>query len=122
VSGTGTFGGSPAAVFSFVAGHKLQSGVAVLHGDTAFDAGALQLRSASLLSLTVSGATVQLAGYGTINGRGNYGFMVIAKDAAVSGGPAADTFQITIWDPASGLAIYDSGPDRGVGDGKIVIR
>jgi hypothetical protein len=121
-SGNGAFGTDPTADFYFVAGYKLQSNSTMLHGEVAFTAGNLRFRSAALVSLVVSGATAQLAGNGTINGTGSFSFLLIAKDAAVSGGPAADAFQITLWDASTGLAVYDSGPDRPVEGGKIVIR
>ena len=70
----------------------------------------------------VSGATAQLTRFGTISGSGSYRFAAIAKDAAVSGGPPADTFQITIWNASTGVLVYDSGPDRPLGEGKVVIR
>jgi hypothetical protein len=100
----------------------MQSGVRVLAGDTSFNSGDMHFRSTAHSSLVVTGATGQLTGFGTINGSGSYRFVVMAKDAAVSGGPPADTFQITIWNAATGVLVYDSGPDRLLAEGKIVIR
>jgi hypothetical protein len=122
VAGGGSLGTNPAADFTFVAGYKMQSGVRVLAGDTSFNSGDMHFRSTAHSSLVVTGATGQLTGFGTINGSGSYRFVVMAKDAAVSGGPPADTFQITIWNAATGVLVYDSGPDRLLAEGKIVIR
>jgi hypothetical protein len=121
-SGTGAVGRDPVADFFFVAGYRLQAGAATLYGEATFNAGNLQFRSTSLLSLAIGNATAELSGYGRINQTGNYSFVLTAKDAAVSGGPAADTFQITIRDAATGLAVYTSGPERPIDAGKIVIK
>jgi hypothetical protein len=122
VAGGGMIAANPAADFSFVAGYKTQGGTRVLAGETSVTSGDLRFRSGAHASLVVNGATAQLTGYGAINGSGSYRFTVIAKDAAVGGGPPADTFQIAIWNASTGVLVYDSGPDRSVEGGKIVIR
>ena len=47
-------------------------------------------------------------GVGTINGSGNYGFMLTAIDSQVAGGGNNDRFRIKIWDVASGVVAYDN--------------
>jgi hypothetical protein len=58
----------------------------------------------------------QFKGYGTINGAGNYGFMLWAGD----GSP--DTFRIQIWDAATEVVVYDNGMNQAIGGGSIVVH
>jgi len=53
----------------------------------------------------------QYKGTGTINGSGNYGFMLTATDGQVPGGGGTDTFRIKIWIKATDAVVYDSGVD-----------
>ncbi len=48
--------------------------------------------------LVVAGARAQYKGTGTINGAGDYGFMLTAIDGQVNGGGGTDKFRIKIWD------------------------
>ena len=81
--------------------------------------------------MVVAGARAQYKGTGTINGGGNYGFMLTAIDGAISGGGGIDKFRIKIWDKNNGGAIvYDNqlgADDTGnaataLGGGNIVIH
>jgi len=48
---------------------------------------------------------------GTINGSGNYGFLLSAIDGAISGGGGTDKFRIKIWDKNNNDAVvYDNQP------------
>jgi PKD repeat protein len=47
--------------------------------------------------LVVAGAKAKFKGTGTINGEGNYGFMLTATDSAINGGGDVDGFRIKIW-------------------------
>jgi hypothetical protein len=67
---------------------------------------------------------------GTINGAGNYGFMLTAIDGAINGG-GADKFRIKIWDMDNGDAVVydnlvggadDADPTTLLGGGSIVIH
>jgi hypothetical protein len=59
--------------------------------------------------LVIAGANAKYTGVGTINGGGNYGFMLTAKDSS------PDTFRIKIWDKdAGGGVVYDN--KMGAGD------
>jgi hypothetical protein len=49
-------------------------------------------------------------GSGTINGEGNYIFMLTAVDGQVVGGGGSDRFRIKIWEQGSGEIIYDNQP------------
>jgi len=58
--------------------------------------------------LVVAGAKAQYKGVGTVNGTGNYGFMLTAIDGQINGGGGMDKFRIKIWDKETGDFIYDS--------------
>ncbi|NIO45718.1 MAG: hypothetical protein GTN77_02725 [Planctomycetales bacterium] len=66
---------------------------------------------------------------GTINGAGEYGFLLTASDGQVNGGGGADKFRIKIWDRVTDQIIYDNqmgaadaaDPATAVGGGAIVI-
>ncbi|HLG16604.1 MAG TPA: PKD domain-containing protein [Blastocatellia bacterium] len=101
------------ANFGFVS--KYQPGASVPTGDTEFHfkAGNLKFKSASYEWLVVSGARAQYKGFGTINGVGDYRFMLTAIDGDQPGGTGLDKFRIRIWSDGGGL-VYDnqfSAPD-----------
>ena len=50
----------------------------------------------------------QYKGSGTINGTGDYGFLLTATDGQISGGGGADKFRIKIVDKISGAVVYDN--------------
>jgi hypothetical protein len=113
------------ASFGFVA--KYQKGANVPNGNTEFQfkAGDLNFKSTAYEWLVVAGARAQFKGWGTINGQGNYAFMLTAIDGQVNGGGGVDRFRIKIWDEASGTMVYDNqhGTDDTaglVGDGTLV--
>jgi HYR domain/Galactose oxidase, central domain len=82
--------------------------------------------------LVVSGPLAQYKGSGTINGSGDYGFLLTATDGQVSGGGGVDKFRIKIWDKTTSAVIYDnargSSDDintanpQAIGGGSIVIH
>ena len=96
------------ATFGFVA--KYQKGAKVPTGNTEFQfkAGDLNFKSTAYQWLVVAGAKAQFKGWGTINGRGNYAFILTAIDGQVNGGGGADRFRIKIWDEGSGVKVYDN--------------
>ena len=71
-------------------------------------------KSTSYDWLVVAGAKAQFKGSGTVNGSGDYGFILTATDSAVNGGGTVDKFRIKIWNKATGIVVYDNG--RGAGD------
>ncbi|HKI83854.1 MAG TPA: hypothetical protein VKA63_05905 [Candidatus Krumholzibacteria bacterium] len=88
-----------------------------------FKAANLDFHSSSYQWLVVGGDQAQFKGYGTINGQGNYGFLLTAQDAQLSNGAlSADTFRIKIWDVTTGTAVYDNGAQQPIGGGSIVIH
>jgi hypothetical protein len=97
------------ATFGFVS--KYKKGQSVPDGNTEFQfhAGNLNFKSGAYEWLVVAGAKAQFKGTGTINGSGNYGFVLMAVDGQISGGGGADKFRIKIWDKNNGDAVvYDN--------------
>jgi hypothetical protein len=68
--------------------------------------GNLNFHSSTYEWLMVSGARAQFRGAGTINGAGNYGFIMTAIDSQINGGGGTDKFRIKIWD--TGGIVYDN--------------
>ena len=58
----------------------------------------------------VEHATLRTAsGTGTLNGAGNYGFLLTATDGKLVSGTATDLFRIKIWDKdSSNAVVYDN--------------
>jgi PKD repeat protein len=119
------------ATFGF--NSKYNKGATVPTGQTQFDfhAGGLGFHSESYEWLVISGAKARYKGSGTINGSGDYGFILIAIDGQVNGGGGVDKFRIKIWEKATGHAVVydnelnvaeDADPTTVVGGGSIVIH
>ena len=108
------------ANFGFVS--KYKQGAIVPTGNTEFrfQAADLNFHSSNYQWLVVNqgGSRAQFKGSGTINGTGDYKFMLRAGD----GEP--DTFWLQIWEEISDeeLLIYDNGSDQSIGGGSIVIQ
>jgi hypothetical protein len=96
------------AHFGFQA--RYQKGATVPTGNTDFQfkAGSLDFKSTVYEWLTVAGARAQFKGSGTINGAGDYGFMLTGIDGAVNGGGGTDKFRIKIWQKQTGALVYDN--------------
>ena len=97
------------ANFGFVS--KYQQGAQTPTGNTQFrfKAGDLNFHSDSYEWLVVANHRAQYKGIGTINGGGNYGFMLFAIDANLTPSTNVDLFRIKIWDKDSGDAVvYDN--------------
>jgi hypothetical protein len=58
-------------------------------------------------------------GSGTINGQGQYEFMLRAVDD-----DAGDTFRIRIWEEIAGVEVvmYDNGSQQPIGEGNILVQ
>lgn len=116
------------ATFDFVS--KYQKGATIPTGRTEFQfcVGNLNFHSATYEWLAVAGAGARYKGSGTINGEGDYGFMLIAIDGQISGG--IDKLRIKIWDKLTYNVVYDNklgSLDAGydtteLGGGSIVIH
>ena len=120
------------ANFGFVS--KYQKGASVPTGNTEFQfkAGNLNFSITAYQWLVVAGAKAQYKGDGTINGAGNYGFLLTATDGQFTGGGGVDKFRIKIWDKATSVIVYDNRPGasddidaadpQAIGGGSIVIH
>lgn len=107
------------ASFGFVAVYKKGARVPTGNTEFQFHAALLNFTSSAYQWLVVSGAKAQFKGLGTINGAGNYGFLLSAVDGQVIGGGGADRFRIKIWDAGSGAIVYDN--ELGAGDGDTAV-
>jgi len=122
------------AIFGFVARYKPRS--TVPSGETifTFHSGTwgdrwrcrehMRFRSTSYTWLVISDASAMYTGSGTIDGKGNYSFMigVIDGDFDATDGFTKDTFQIKIWDKQTGTVVYDNQVATDLGGGEIVIH
>ena len=124
--------------FGFVAKYE-QKGT-VLAGETEFQfqIADFKFHSESYDWLQFAGARAQYKGTGTVNGSGNYGFMLTATDGQVQGGGGVDKFRIKIWDKSitcpdttpSCNVVYDNqmgaldnaDPTTAIAGGSIVIK
>jgi PKD repeat protein len=107
------------ASFGFVSRYK--KGAAVPAGNTEFQfrTADLNFHSSSYQWLVIAGDTARFKGSGTVNGDGDYKFMLWAGD------DAPDTFRIKIWteaDTGAEIVVYDNGFDQAIGGGQIVIH
>jgi len=133
-SPTGAYPANPSlagkATFGFES--KYQKGTTVPTGNTEFrfQAAGFSFHSTSYDWLVIAGAKAQYKGSGTINGTGDYGFMLTAVDGAMNGGGGVDKFRLKIVNKTTGAVIYDnqlgaddSGtPTTVLGGGDIVIH
>jgi hypothetical protein len=108
------------ANFGFVS--KYKKGATAPTGNTEFQfkTADLNFHSSSYDWLVVTGSDyAKFKGSGTINGMGDYRFMLWAGD------DAPDTFRIRIWtEDQAGVEtdVYDNGSDQAIGGGSIVIH
>ena len=119
------------ANFGFVS--KYKKGQSKPSGNTEFNfkMASLNFRSDDYEWMLIAGAKAIYKGTGTINGAGNYGFMLSAIDEELTPSTDVDLFRIKIWNKDNGDAlIYDNdiGNDNDVdpitqlGGGQIVIH
>ena len=116
------------ANFGFMS--KYQKGATVPAGETEFQFKVANFHSTSYNWLVIAGARAQYKGSGTINGVGDYAFLLTAIDGQVNGGGGVDKFRIKIWDKTTSTIIYDNQMGQGddsnattaLGGGSIVIH
>jgi hypothetical protein len=119
------------ANFGFVS--RYQKGATVPTGETEFNfkLADLNFHSQTYEWLVVAGPKAMYKGEGTINGQGDYGFLLTAVDAAMTPSTEDDLFRIKIWDKANADAIVydnlfgasdDAAPTTALGGGSIVIH
>jgi hypothetical protein len=94
------------ATFGFVS--KYKKGQSTPDGDTEFQfqAAGFNFKSTSYEWLVIAGGKAQYKGSGTINGSGDYFFMLTAIDGDLKGG--SDTFRMKVWDKSTPTVIYDN--------------
>ena len=120
-SPAGAYGADPEsagkATFGFVSKYKKGANVPTGNTEFQFKAGNLNFHSGSYDWLVIAGQDkAKYKGTGTINGSGNYGFMLTAVDNGNSG----DTFRIKIWDKDNGdTVVYDNKLGGGGDDGYV---
>lgn len=117
------------ANFGFIS--KYEKGASVPNGQTEFQfkVGDLNFHSTSYDWLVIAGAKAQYKGTGTINGTGEYGFMLTGIDGQLKSS-GSDMFRIKIWNKASGEVVYDNQigtadnaePSTEIAGGNIVIH
>ncbi len=119
------------ANFGFVA--KYKKGQSTPDGNTEFQfkAGDINFHSSVYEWLVVAGHKAQFKGAGTINGAGNFGFMITATDENLTPSVDTDRFRIKIWDIANGNQVVydnqvgaadDAEATMDIGAGSIVIH
>ncbi len=112
---------------------RYQKGANTPDGNTSFNfkVADLSFHSDTYKWLVVAGPKAQFKGNGTINGTGNYGFMLAATDEALTPSTNVDLFRIKIWDKDDGdRVVYDNNigaaddadPATALGGGSIVIH
>jgi hypothetical protein len=137
-SPTGAYAADPLlagkAQFGFVARYHNGANVPTGNTEFQFQTASLQFKSASYEWLVVAGARAKFKGSGTLNGAGDYGFMLTAIDGQISGGGGVDKFRIKIWQKngagGEGAVVYDNqmgkdgaGDDAtALGGGSVVIH
>ena len=116
------------ANFGFVSKYKKRQSTPIGNTEFKFKAGNLNFQSGSYDWLVIAGAKAMYKGTGTINGTGDYGFMLSAIDEKLTPSTDIDLFRIKIWD--DGGIIYDNKlgaddnaePTTAIGGGQIVIH
>ena len=118
------------ATFGFVS--KYKKGAKIPTGETEFQfkVADLNFHSDSYQWLVIAGPNAKYKGWGTINGEGEYGFMLTATDEKLTPSTDVDMFRIKIWDINTGVIIYDnkigesddSYDCQEIGGGSIVIH
>ncbi|MFC1577624.1 LamG-like jellyroll fold domain-containing protein [Thermodesulfobacteriota bacterium] len=135
VSPAGAYAADPSltgkANFGFVS--KYKKGATTPTGETEFQykVADLNFHSDSYDWLVIAGHKANYKGTGTINGTGNYGFMLSAIDEKLTPSTDVDLFRIKIWDKDnSDVVVYDNqigkeddaDPTTAIGGGSIVIH
>ncbi len=118
------------ATFGFVSKYKMGADTPTGVTEFQFKVADLNFHSDTYDWLVVAGARAQFKGSGTINGTGNYGFMLTAVDVDLTPSTDVDLFRIKIWDKENNLVIYDnqmgeaddSDPAIWLGGGSIKIH
>ena len=119
------------ASFGFNSQYKKNATVPTGQTQFTFHVAGMSFHSESYEWLVISGAKARYKGFGTINGSGDYEFLLIAIDGQVNGGHGVDKFRMKIWDQANGRQLVydneldvseDADPSTALSGGSIVIH
>ena len=118
------------ASFGFVSKYKKGQSTPTGNTEFKFKAGNLNFHSDSYEWLVIAGHKAMYKGTGTVNGVGNYGFMLSAIDEKLTPNTDVDMFRIKIWDKSTDTVIYDNqigdedndDPTTEIAGGQIVIH
>ncbi|SES99836.1 hypothetical protein SAMN04488587_1861, partial [Methanococcoides vulcani] len=100
-------------VATFVFNSKYKKGV--LTGETQFEFEGLNFHSVDYEWMVVAGHKATYKGNGTVNGEGNYEFLISVIDAERTSSTDVDLFRIKIWNTTT--VIYDNNVGVGVDTG-----
>lgn len=98
------------ANFAFRSRYQTGTNVPAGNAEFLFTPGGLKFRSTSYDWLVVSGRHALCKGTGTINGSGDYHFMLTSIDGDQPNGEGVDRLRIRIWSDSNGV-IYDNQPN-----------
>jgi len=114
------------ATFGFVSMYKKGADIPTGKTQFNFQVADLNFHSDSYEWLVIAGPKAIYKGTGTINGTGDYGFMLSAIDEKLTSSTDVDMFRIKIWDKDTDSVIYDNKQDGEdgtvVAGGQIVIH
>jgi hypothetical protein len=119
------------ARFGFVSKYKKGQSVPTGQTEFQFQMADLYFHSDTYEWLVVAGPKAIIKGIGTINGAGNYGFLISAVDEDLTPSTDVDLFRIKIWDKdGNDIVVYDNqmghdddaDPTTEIGSGNIVIH
>ena len=119
------------ANFGFVSKYKKGQQTPTGNTEFQFKAGNLNFHSDSYEWLVIAGHKAMYKGNGTINGDGNFGFMLSAIDEKLTPSTDVDMFRIKIWDKDKGdVVVYDNqmsaaddaDPTTAIAGGQVVIH
>jgi PKD repeat protein len=99
------------ATFGFVSKYKKGADKPTGQTEFQFRVADLNFHSDSYDWLVIAGHKAKYKGTGTINGEGNYGFMLSAIDGDLLGHGKPDMFRMKIWDKDGGNVVYDNQMD-----------
>jgi hypothetical protein len=113
------------ASFGFVSRYAKGANVPTGNAQFTFKAGGLDFHGSSYEWMVITGGgKVQFKGVGTVNGIGDFGFLIFATDGAATqpiGAP--DSFRIRIWDKGDNDAVvYDNLLEQPLAEGSIIVH
>ena len=119
---------------NFTVNAKYQKGQSVPQGNSQFQlhGATFNFSSTSYDWLVVAGAKAQYKGSGTVNGSGDYGFLITVTDGHFNGNNGVDKYRIKIWNKSTNATLYDnvmgassdidSANPQAIGSGSVTIH